>query len=394
MNVLHYELSRKTSKVKANLPKATNLHTWKISDDNQFTNIPSNLKLSPKLQMLQKISPSDFNPSTNDSAIIIINDIIYTYTKSTLSAYNISLEKRLWSAIVPAKNEVKDNIGGSIAYDNGVVYVSSGTRDFVAYNAESGKEQWRYRAPNVIRYIPLIQNKQIYINSIDNTLFCINFSGKLLWSYDAPVYTLTSSHLYQPNIEYDNKLVSITTAGDLLVLNRYDGEEITQVNLAMSSIIGDGSLEKGPIVSPVMDKENLYVLTGESELMKINLAAYEISWRQNFPNAKSFWVSGNLIFLLNNNNQLIAVENENGKLVWMIDLPSTKKDEKYFGPIIGGGKIVLASNTGDFLLVSPSDGKIISHYKSGFSTNRMPLILNEKIYFIGSNGKIMIWGDK
>ena len=396
VNVLHYDLQKEESKTKISihLPEATNLLEWKTSDTNQYIGLPYNISLPENLTLKKKIYPNKFRPSGGDSAVMIIDGILYSYTKSVVSAYNIANKKTIWSSVAISGSEKNDVLSGSMAYDKGKIYLSSGGRDFISFDSLTGKELWRYKAYNVVRHIPTIEDNKIYITTIDNTLSCLDMDGSILWRYDAPVFSLTSNHLYSPAIIYNDKVIAATTAGDLIILNNADGDELTQVNLATSSIIGDGSLEKGPIMSPLLDGSNLYLLTGESDLIKIDLNTPEILWRQTFPGAKSLWLTQELTYLITNTNQLLAITNTTGKLLWVIDLPKdpkSKKLNKFYGPIIANGKLIVTANTGEFFTFSPKDGSLLSSYQNRFSVNQMPIIVDNKAYFVGNKGEISIW---
>ncbi len=397
VNVLHYDLMKNeapTDTNNINIPPQTVLSAWICSDIGQYTELAENISLGNKLKLVNSFRPNSFSPSPQDSAILISDDIVYSYTKSTLAAYDITKKRNLWSKEAVKGKEKHDVLGGSMTYANGIIYLSSGSRDLIAFEADTGKELWRFRAPNVVRHIALINENQIYINSTDNTLSCLDLDGKLLWRYDGAIYSLITSRFYIPNVVHLDKLITITTAGDLVVLNKHDGTVITQVNLATTSIIGDGSLAKGPIASPELIGNYLYILTGENDFIKIDLENPQILWRQNFPAAKAFWIADNTVYLLSDNNQLLALDNSNGKVIWVVDLPKgSKKKEliEFYGPILAGDQLILTAANGEFFIHSPKDGKLITSYKNNFSTNQMPFIVNDKAYFIGSNGNISIW---
>lgn len=395
LNVLHYDLMQENipSRRDINIPSETNILSWDISDIGQYTSLPYNISLPDNLTSKNNFTLSRFNKSEG-SAILIIDDIIYTYSSNILSAYDSKNRKTIWSnSVVKGKNK-SDIISGSMSFHKNVIYLASGSPDLIAIDANTGKELWRYTSPNVVRYISLVQNDKLYISGTDNTLSCLDLNGNLVWRYDAPIYSLVSNRIYIPNIVYQDKIINITTAGDLLVLNRYDGSEITQVNLANSAIIGDGSLEKGPLASPYLDKDYLYILNGEHEYIKIDLANPQIVWQQSFPNAKSFWVSDNVTYMITRgDNQLIAINNLDGKVIWIIDLDKDQKNKslEYYGPIMAGNKVIVASRNGEMIMYSPIDGSEIKRYKNTSSTHQMPIVVNNKLYFIGYLGNVSVW---
>jgi len=395
LNVLHYDLMKENipSRMDINIPTQENITAWNISDIGQYTGLPYNISLSDKLDTKTQFSLPNFNKSQG-SAILIIEDIIYTYSYNILSAYDSKNKKTLWTKTVVAGNHKSDIISGSMTFHNNIIYLASGTPDLIALDATNGQELWRYTTANVVRYISLVQQDKLYLSGTDNTLSCIDLKGNLLWKYDAPIYSLVSNRIYEPNIVYQDKVVNITTAGDLIVLNKYDGLELTQVNLANSSIIGDGSLEKGPLASPYLDKDFLYILNGEHEFIKIDLANPQIVWSQNFPNSKSFWVADNVTYLITRaDNQLIAINNLDGKVIWIVDLDEKQKSKslEYYGPIMAGDKVIVSSREGEIIMYSSKDGSEINRLKSSSSTHQMPMVVNNKLYSIGNSGNITVW---
>lgn len=397
VNVLHYDFFEENKEAAANikLPTQMNAMNWDHSDRGQFTGLPGNISLVKNIKKERNISPRKFSPtSAMDSAVIIISNILYSYTNTILSAYDISAGKVLWSVSPLNKREKSDVLGGSITYHNNVIYLSSGSRDFIAVNSENGKELWRIKLPNIVNSIPLVHNNKIYVTSADNKVSCISVEGKLLWKYNAAIYSLASNRFYAPSVAYADQIITVTTAGDLIILNSFDGSVTTEVSLATESIIGDGSLARGPIASLYLDKDNLYLLTGESEFIKLDLAHMAISWRQMIPGSKSFWVAGDASYILTDNDQLIALENSLGKMIWVKDLSQYNEKNKFadfYGPILAGGQLIISASNGKFFLFDPHNGKLILQQDSGVNSSRMPIIVNKTLYFIDKSGKLSIW---
>lgn len=394
VNVLHFDVlkDRKSLDRKVTIPNASLNNSWQSSDDGQINYVSDNLQLAKNLKLLKNNSLSKFSPKAQDSAVIIIDDIIYTYSKGIIAANSLEKNKLLWSVEAIKSGEKNDILNGSMIYEAGVIYLTTGTKDFIVYSAKDGKELWRYTAPNVVRYIPYFYKNMIFINTIDNIIYCLTSDGKLLWRHDAPSYSIAPDNIYSPNLIFNNQVFTLTTAGDLVILNKIDGEELIEVNLANTSIIGDGSLAKGPLSSPHLEDQFLYVLTGESELIKIDLSMPGIAWRQNLPGAISTWVTKQTTFILMDNNQLLALDNKDARIIWSIDLPNKdpKKIENFYGPILAGDNLYLTTAKGDLFSFSAFDGKLVNQYKT-VETNVAPIVVNGKLYVIGKNGKIGIW---
>lgn len=398
VNVLHYNLIESSNPLREEIkiPAQMNNPSWKYSDVGQYTNLPLNISLSDNIRETENFSASSFSQNMNlADAIVIAENMLYSYSKTELSAYSLEDKRFLWTIHPVKADEKSDVLEGAMAFNNNVIYLSTGSKDFVAIDAISGTEKWRSRLPNVVSNIPLVSGNHVYVTSTDNKISCFNAqTGELKWRYNAALYSIINARQYLTSIEYENTLITITTAGDMIILDKNDGREITEVNISTEAVIGDGAIAKGPIASPVLSNKAIYILTGENELIKVDLVNPGIAWRQIFPNARSFWVAGEATYVLTSSNMLVAVNDQKGELLWSTDLPTLlpeAKNHKFFGPILAGNKLLLTESNGYFFSLSPIDGSLKATNKLDFTVDRMPIIVDKKIYFIGYKGKISLW---
>ncbi len=395
LNVLKYDIlqEKKKTNIKVVLPEQEHNNGWFSSDYHQSKFLSPNIKLAKELQLDKQLKLHRFNATSSDSAMVIVDNIAYTYSNSIASATDLKNSKLLWSVEIIKDDEKKSIIGGSMAFYQDILFIATGTTKLAALSVKDGKQLWIYDAPNVLRYVPLIESNQVFVTTIDNTLLCLNKDGNLLWRYDAPTYSIAPDRLITPSFTFEDKLFTMTTAGDLVVLRKFNGEELMEVNLASASIIGDGNISKAPLNSPYLLKNKLYILTSESEIIKIDLTIPDIVWRQSFPGANSMWVTNKQTFVLMDNNQMAAIDNETSNIIWIVDLPKDPKNKEYlesYGPIVAGDLVYLVNEKGLLSAFSSYDGSLIKTYTSE-PTNIPPIVIDEKLYIIGKNGKINIF---
>ena len=86
--------------------------------------------------------------------------------------------------------ETEDEIRGSPAIQDGVIYIGSYDHNLYALNADNGSFLWKYAADGGIVTRPFIYDGNAYFGSEDKRLHVVsNRSGKIVWSYyaEAPV---------------------------------------------------------------------------------------------------------------------------------------------------------------------------------------------------------------
>ncbi|MGE4011258.1 MAG: PQQ-binding-like beta-propeller repeat protein, partial [Alphaproteobacteria bacterium] len=83
-------------------------------------------------------------------------------------------------------------LGGGVAYADGLVVVTTGQGDVLALDAKSGKEVWRTPAAAPFRAAPTVANGRIFAVTVENELIVFDLKkGEKLWSFAGTPETTT-----------------------------------------------------------------------------------------------------------------------------------------------------------------------------------------------------------
>ena len=77
-------------------------------------------------------------------------------------------------------------------------------------------------------------------------------------------------------------------------------------------------------------------------------------------------MAGKYIFVIAQDNQLIAMNRLDGRIKWVNALPNSHKAKKknfWSGPVMAGGKLVIAGSKGKLLVIDPQTGAEIKTVK-------------------------------
>ncbi|MGK7389135.1 MAG: outer membrane protein assembly factor BamB family protein [Candidatus Cyclobacteriaceae bacterium M2_1C_046] len=194
------------------------------------------------------------------STPFIENDVLYFGDwNGLLYAYSLTTNENLWKRSTYRKKPYA-TFGGLasefVSYKGNLIF---GARNPMlnVVRLENGEKEWTYTDPigSWIIGDPVIYNDTLYIAGSDNfSIFAFNpYDGRLIWQnirekniYSKPVVTdklviFTSGESYNPE-----------GSGELVVLNRKNGELITHVEIP-----------KGSFASPVMKDNFLYFGSNE-----------------------------------------------------------------------------------------------------------------------------------
>ena len=128
-------------------------------------------------------------------------------------------------------------------------------------------------------------------------------------------------------------------------------------------------------------------MIGNGGLLKsINLADGSILWQIAESGLANFWLVSDNLFFINNQNKLITLNKNTGKIKWQTQLPHLKKDKQlaskiiYNGLVVAGEKILITSQNGNLVMVSAYTGEIETIINLGAKIYHQPLVLNNQIY--------------
>ena len=117
------------------------------------------------------------------------------------------------------------------------------------------------------------------------------------------------------------------------------------------------------------------------------------NWRREYSN-----LSGNSLFLIDNNNILYAINNNNGKIKWMKQFDSNIKDGFYFkdvkinfkGPFLIDNKLILFSSDGYLKLIDPMNGNHLKTKRFDLLGTE-PIFVKNKLIILTSDGYLKVY---
>ena len=135
---------------------------------------------------------------------------------------------------------------------------------------------------------------------------------------------------------------------------------------------------------------------GSGKVVSLKIESGERNWTAPFGSNGNFWAAGGSLFFISDTNKLVRLNRKTGQTVWVTELPfysqkrlgRGKKTVRYYGPVIAGNQLIIASSDGYICFYDPKTGeqKNKLQMKSGVTTN--PIVANETLYFITQDGRL------
>jgi outer membrane protein assembly factor BamB len=107
-------------------------------------------------------------------------------------------------------------------------------------------------------------------------------------------------------------------------------------------------------------------------------------------------VAGGSVFLVNDQADLVRLDASSGEVIWSVDLPYFVKEKPrrqeaifaHFGPVLAGGRLVVASSDGVLRFFSPTDGSLVGTVDLPGGGASIPVVVGGVLYVVGGNGQL------
>lgn len=328
---------------------------------------------------------------------IVADGRVYTLDSRSQVMAHSTAGAPLWSAdLTPASERNQDATGGGLAFGDGMVFVTTGFGQLIALDAASGAQLWVQKANAVMSGAPTYRDGIVYAVSRDNSAWAIRAEdGRVQWQLPGTPSAAGMLGGAAPALS-DRLAVFPFGSSDLVATLRKSGIRVWAASVAgqrrgrvyatVSDITGD----------PVIAGDRIYVSTQSGRTVALAAAGGERIWTAEDGAYSPVLPMGGSVFLVSDESKLVRLDAETGEQVWAVDLPYFVKEKPkkfrsvfaHYGPVMAGGRIVVASDDGMIRFFNPEDGSQISSVEIPGGATTDPVIVNGTMYVVTTKGQL------
>ena len=131
-------------------------------------------------------------------------------------------------------------------------------------------------------------------------------------------------------------------------------------------------------------------------LAAVTLSGGERQWTANEGVVGAVWPAGDSVFGVTDLNELVRFDASTGQRVWGVKVPNFVKEKPkrqseivtHHGPILAGGRIILASNDGVLRSFDPTNGALIGTAEIPGGATTAPVVAGGTLYVVSSKGQL------
>ncbi len=263
----------------------------------------------------------------------------------------------------------EDEIRGTPAYHNGMIFAGCYDNNLYAISAADGKFQWKYATDRGIVSRPAVFEETIFFGSEDARVHAVNMrSGKAIWTYftDGPVRSsprIAEGHVFIGSDDHYLHAINITTGRATW---RIDASgEVRSTPFIADDLIYFGS-ESGEFFCVTFKGQNKWRFKAKRNI------------------TSSPWVHKGVAFVASMDGHLYALDGQNGWMLWRfrMEKPSISS------PTVADDIVFTGCSDGHIYAVEARGAKEVWKYKTEHQVNGSPVIYKDALYCGSVDGNL------
>lgn len=380
-------------------PPAVAMINWS-QPGGEADNSPANAAGEASLQQAWR---SDLGAGSDDRVSLAAPPVIsggtlfFLDAETRVHAVDASNGRELWAErLRPHDSEDHHASGGGVAALGGRVFVTTGFGFAVALDAANGAEVWRFEGRTPFLTAPTVAGGRVYATTSDSELMAMDVgTGEIQWTFQAIAESariLSASSVAAS----EDTVIAPFASGELTALLAANGRRVWTDSLSRTGRLTSLSAINDIAGRPVVDGGIVYAASHSGVLAAVDIRTGQRVWSRAFASTQTPWVGGEVLYAVNVDGELAAFDRATGGVFWVRQLRRYENEEdrsgrvSWAGPIMVGGKLVLANSVGDVVAVSPQNGTVTATADAGNPVFIPPVTAGGSIYLVTDEARLIV----
>ncbi len=313
---------------------------------------------------LQYSAPDRFKDANimKDALILVARKGGVAYSKTATAAIPQDYEvKPLWSF------ECEDEIRGSAAYNDGLVYIGAYDNNVYALNSSTGEFTWKYACEGGIVSTPAYDGRTIYFGSEDQRVHAVSSpNGRVVWTY------FTEGPIRSSPIVRDRHVFIGSDDGFVHVINAASGRRAVKIN-------GGAPVRSSPHVA-----DDLVFFGSEDGDFFCAEFGGKVRWRANAKRAvtSSPRTQDGVVYFGSVDGMLYAIDSKTGWTLWRFRMDRGTISTPYLSENFA----YIGSADGHIYCINLKTSKEVWKFPTEHQVSSSPILYKDALYCGSADG--------
>jgi outer membrane protein assembly factor BamB len=327
---------------------------------------------------------------------LVVDGRVYTLdSRSTVTAFASADGKRVWQNELRLKGEKSGYFGGGLAYEDGRLFVSTGFAIVYALSVETGEIIWQQRVAGPMRAAPAVSGGRVFVTTIDNRTFALaSDDGRRVWEHTGVQEIAGLVGAASPAVA-GSVVVVPYSSGELFGLLAETGRVLWSDNLTAVNRFDPLANIAHIRGMPVIDRGIVLAISHAGRMVAIDARRGARAWDVEIGGVEMPWPAGEFIYLLTTDSQVICLTRRDGRVRWASPLPRFEDPEdrddpiSWYGPVLAGDRLIVASSSGEAITISPYTGQLLGYLDLPGRPAVSPVVADGTVYILTASAELM-----
>jgi outer membrane protein assembly factor BamB len=382
--------------VAVTLPPAAVNEAWAQPGGNASKS-PGHVELGQGLSRIWTAKVTGANPRARLAASPVMSDgrIYVVDTTARVTAFDANTGAQIWSNALEIEKDGKPSrFGGGVSATGTNVFATNGVGDVASLAADTGALVWKKRPAGPLRGAPTLSNGNVYVMTQDNQIYALRQSdGEAQWNEAGPVAASGIFGVGAPAAA-QGTIIAGYSSGELAAYRYENGRSLWSDTLSRTAMSTSVSTLTDIDADPVIDRGRVFALGKGGRMASYELVSGQRIWEINIAGISTPVTSGDWVFVMTDQARLLCVARSTGKIRWISKLHRYKNEKKkkkpisWYGPVLAGGRLVIANSRGAVWSVAPDEGTATQVLDVGNDVSLAPIVANNILYILDDSGRI------
>jgi outer membrane protein assembly factor BamB len=382
--------------VAVTLPPAAVNEAWAQPGGNASKS-PGHVELGQGLSRIWTAKVTGANPRARLAASPVMSDgrIYVVDTTARVTAFDANTGSQIWSNALEIEKDGKPSrFGGGVSATGTNVFATNGVGDVASLAADTGALVWKKRPAGPLRGAPTLSNGNVYVMTQDNQIYALRQNdGEAQWNEAGPVAASGIFGVGAPAAA-QGTIIAGYSSGELAAYRYENGRSLWSDTLSRTAMSTSVSTLTDIDADPVIDRGRVFALGKGGRMASYELVSGQRIWEINIAGISTPVTSGEWVFVMTDEARLLCVARSTGKIRWISKLQRYKNEKKkkkpisWYGPVLAGGRLVIANSHGAVWSVAPDEGTATQVLDVGNDVSLAPIVANNILYILDDSGRI------
>ena len=303
----------------------------------------------------------------------------------------------LWSQdLTPPTENEDDGSGGGLAVGGGAVFATTSFGTLTAMEAATGNTLWVQDLDASATGAPTVSDGVVYVVTRNSLGWAIDAAnGRILWQVlgatsasgisGGPAPVIAGSQVIFP-FASGQMVAAVIGPGTQTWAASVSGDRHGRAFSRFSDISGD----------PVVAGTTVIAGNHSGSAAAFDTTTGQSIWRAREGAIGPMWVAGGSAFMVSDENRLLRLDAATGETIWARDLPFFTRDRirrrkgtfSHFGPVLAGGRLLVASDDRMLRQFDPVSGDLITSTELPGRAASAPVIAGGTLYIVTEKGEL------